>query len=158
MKQQLKRASVALLMTMVCFLAFAQKTITGTVKDSSGETVIGASVLEKGTQNGVVTDFDGNFTIKVSGKNPIVVSYIGMKTQTIAIGNKTKLDITLEDEATSLNDLVVIGYGAVRKKDLTGAVSTVKGGDLNKVPTSSVAEALTGKLSGVNVMTTDGSP
>ena len=110
---------MALLMTMVCFLAFAQKTITGTVKDSSGETVIGASVLEKGTQNGVVTDFDGNFTIKVSGKNPIVVSYIGMKTQTITVGNKTKLDITLEDEATSLNDLVVIGYGAVRKKDLT---------------------------------------
>ncbi|MGN0282846.1 MAG: SusC/RagA family TonB-linked outer membrane protein [Prevotella sp.] len=158
MKQQLKRVSMALLMTMVCFLAFAQKTITGTVKDSNGEAVIGASVLEKSTRNGVVTDFDGNFTIKVSGKNPIVVSYIGMKPQTINVGNKTKFDIVLEDEATSLNDLVVIGYGAVRKKDLTGAVSTVKGGDLNKVPTSSVAEALTGKLSGVNVMTTDGSP
>ena len=68
MKQQLKRASVALLMTMVCFLAFAQKTITGTVKDSSGETVIGASVLEKGTQNGVVTDFDGKITVEEIGR------------------------------------------------------------------------------------------
>ena len=158
MKQQLKRASVALLMTMVCFLAFAQKTITGTVKDSSGETVIGASVLEKGTQNGVVTDFDGNFTIKVSGKNPIVVSYIGMKTQTIAVGNKSKFDITLEDEATSLNDLVVIGYGTVRKKDLTGSVATVNNKALQEVPVASASEALTGKMAGVQVTTTEGSP
>lgn len=158
MKQQLKRASVALLMTMVCFLAFAQKTITGTVKDSSGEGVIGASVLEKGTQNGVVTDFDGNFTIKVSGKNPIVVSYIGMKTQTIAVGNKSKFDITLEDEATSLNDLVVIGYGTVRKKDLTGSVATVNNKALQEVPVASASEALTGKMAGVQVTTTEGSP
>ena len=158
MKQQLKRASVALLMTMVCFLAFAQKTITGTVKDSSGEGVIGASVLEKGTQNGVVTDFDGNFTIKVSGKTPIVVSYIGMKTQTIAVGNKSKFDITLEDEATSLNDLVVIGYGTVRKKDLTGSVATVNNKALQEVPVASASEALTGKMAGVQVTTTEGSP
>ena len=149
---------MALVMTMVCFLAFAQKTITGTVKDSSGEAVIGASVLEKGTQNGVVTDFDGNFTIKVSGKNPIVVSYIGMKTQTVTVGNKTKLDITLEDEATSLNDLVVIGYGTVRKKDLTGSVATVNNKALAEVPVASASEALTGKMAGVQVTTTEGSP
>ena len=149
---------MALVMTMVCFLAFAQKTITGTVKDSSGEAVIGASVLEKGTQNGVVTDFDGNFIIKVSGKNPIVVSYIGMKTQTVTVGNKTKLDITLEDEATSLNDLVVIGYGTVRKKDLTGSVATVNNKALAEVPVASASEALTGKMAGVQVTTTEGSP
>ena len=94
MKQQLKRVSMALLMTMVCFLAFAQKTITGTVKDSQGEAVIGASILEKGTRNGGVTDFDGNFTIKVSGQNPIVVSYIGMKPQTINVGNKSQFKDT----------------------------------------------------------------
>ena len=157
-QQQLKRASVALLMSLVCFFAFAQKSIRINVKDSSGEPVIGASVLEKGTRNGGVTDFDGNLTIKLSGDHPVQISYIGMKTQTIKVGNKTSIDVVLEDDATTLNDLVVIGYGAVRKKDLTGAVSTVKGGDLNKIPTSSVAEALTGKLSGVNVMTTDGSP
>ena len=158
MKQQLKRASVALLMTMVCFLAFAQKTITGTVKDSQGEAVIGASILEKGTRNGVVTDFDGNFTIKVSGKDPIVVSYIGMKSQTLNIGNKTKFDIVLEDESTSLNDLVVIGYGTVKKKDLTGSVSSINQKQIANVPVSNVSEAMTGKMAGVNITTTEGSP
>ena len=98
MKQQLKRVSMALLMTMVCFLAFAQKTITGTVKDSQGEAIIGASILEKGTRNGVVTDFDGNFTIKVSGDNPLVISYIGMKTQTVKVAGKTTINVVLEDD------------------------------------------------------------
>ena len=154
----MKRASMALLMSLVCFFAFAQKTIHINVKDSNGEPVIGASILEKGTRNGGVTDFDGNSTIKVSGKNPIVVSYIGMKTQTIAVGNKSKFDITLEDEATSLNDLVVIGYGTVRKKDLTGSVATVNNKALQEVPVASASEALTGKMAGVQVTTTEGSP
>jgi len=134
------------------------QSISGTVKDSQGEAVIGASVLEKGTKNGVVTDFDGNFTLKVSGKNPIVVSYIGMKSKTVDVKGKTHVDIVLEDDATTLNDVVVIGYGAVRKKDLTGSVATVSGQDLVKVPVSNVTEALTGKMAGVNITTTDGSP
>ena len=134
------------------------QTITGTVKDSQGEAVIGASVLEKGTKNGVVTDFDGNFKLNVSGKNPIVVSYIGMKSKTIDVKGKSHVEVTLEDDATTLNDVVVIGYGSVRKKDLTGSVATVSGQDLVKVPVSNVTEALTGKLAGVNITTTDGSP
>ena len=158
MKQQVKRASVALLMSLVCFFAFAQKTIRINVKDSSGEPVIGASVLEKGTRNGGVTDFDGNLTIKLSGANPVQISYIGMKTQTVKVGNKTSIDVVLEDDATTLNDVVVIGYGTVRKKDLTGSVATVNNKALAEVPVASASEALTGKMAGVQVTTTEGSP
>ena len=158
MKQQVKRASVALLMSLVCFFAFAQKTIRINVKDSSGEPVIGASVLEKGTRNGGVTDFDGNLTIKLSGNNPVQISYIGMKSQTIKVGNKTSIDVVLEDDATTLNDVVVIGYGTVRKKDLTGSVATVNNKALAEVPVASASEALTGKMAGVQVTTTEGSP
>lgn len=158
MKQQVKRASVALLMSLVCFFAFAQKTIRINVKDSSGEPVIGASVLEKGTRNGGVTDFDGNLTIKLSGDNPVQISYIGMKSQTVKVGNKTSIDVVLEDDATTLNDVVVIGYGTVRKKDLTGSVATVNNKALAEVPVASASEALTGKMAGVQVTTTEGSP
>lgn len=158
MKQQVKRVSVALLMSLVCFFAFAQKTVRVNVKDSNGEAVIGATVLEKGTRNGGVTDFDGNFTLKLSGENPVQISYIGMKTQTVKVGNKTSIEVVLEDDATTLNDVVVIGYGTVRKKDLTGAVNTVKGSDLVNIPVTNVAEAMTGKLAGVQITTADGSP
>ena len=158
MKQQVKRASVALLMSLVCFFAFAQKTVRINVKDSSGEPVIGASVLEKGTRNGGVTDFDGNLTIKLSGNNPVQISYIGMKSQTVKVGNKTSIDVVLEDDATTLNDVVVIGYGTVRKKDLTGSVATVNNKALAEVPVASASEALTGKMAGVQVTTTEGSP
>ena len=144
------------LLLMACGLQ--AQTITGTVKDSQGEAVIGASVLEKGTKNGVVTDFDGNFTLKATGKNPLVISYIGMKPKTVDAKGKSHIDVVLEDDNTTLNDVVVIGYGAVRKKDLTGSVATVAGQDLVKVPVANVSEALTGKMAGVNITTTDGSP
>ena len=157
-----KFKSISRMVLTMAFMLIAYglqaQSISGTVKDLQGEAVIGASVLEKGTKNGVVTDFDGNFTLKVSGKNPIVVSYIGMKSKTVDVKGKTHVDIVLEDDATTLNDVVVIGYGAVRKKDLTGSVATVSGQDLVKVPVSNVTEALTGKMAGVNITTTDGSP
>ena len=157
-----KFKSISRMVLTMAFLLIAYglqaQSLTGTVKDATGEAVIGASVLEKGTKNGVVTDFDGNFTLKVSGNNPIVISYIGMKTKTVDVKGKTHVDVVLEDDATTLNDVVVIGYGAVRKKDLTGSVATVSGQDLVKVPVSNVTEALTGKMAGVNITTTDGSP
>ena len=137
-------------------LANAQTKVT--VVDATGEAVIGASVLEKGTRNGGVTDLDGNITIKVQDDNPIVVSYLGMKPQTVSVKGKSTLKVVLEDDNTTLNDVVVIGYGTVRKKDLTGSVATVTGQDLVKVPVSNVSEALTGKMAGVNITTTDGSP
>ena len=138
--------------------AIQAQTVKVNVKDSNGEEVIGASVIEKGTRNGGVTDFDGNFTIKLTGKNPIVISYIGMKTLTIDPKGKTALNVVLEDDNTTLNDIVVIGYGSVKKKDLTGSVATVNSETLQAVPVANASEALTGKMAGVQVMTTEGSP
>lgn len=136
----------------------AQTTISGNVKDGTGEGVIGATVAEQGnTKNATVTDLDGNFTLKVKG-NHIVVSYIGMKSKTVNVAGKKTVNVVLEDDNTTLNDVVVIGYGSVRKKDLTGSVATVKGQDLVKVPVANISEALTGKMAGVNITTTDGSP
>ena len=155
-----KSRLVILLFTLMMSIAsFAQKqTFSGTVVDSNGDAVIGASVVLKGTSVGAITDLDGNITIKVQGDNPIVVSYLGMKPQTVSVKGKSTLKVVLEDDNTTLNDVVVIGYGTVRKKDLTGSVATVTGQDLVKVPVSNVSEALTGKMAGVNITTTDGSP
>ena len=156
-----KFKSISRMVLTVAFLLMAcglqAQTITGTVKDSHGEGVIGASVLEKGTKNGVVTDYDGNFTLKTSG-NAIVISYIGMKTKEVNIKGKSHVDVVLEDDNTTLEELVVIGYGSVKKKDLTGSVATVGSEALQAVPVANASEALTGKMVGVQVTTSEGSP
>ena len=137
----------------------AQNVTKGTVTDANGDPVIGATVMEKGNQqNATVTDYDGNFALKVSGKNPIVVSYIGMKPKTVDIKGKSQVNIKLEEDNTMLNEVVKIGYMSVRKKDLTGAVSQVSGKQIEDIPVTNVTEALTGKMAGVNVTTTEGSP
>ena len=156
-----KFKSISRMVLTVAFLLMAcglqAQTVTGTVKDATGEAVIGASVLEKGTQNGVITDFDGNFSLKTSG-NTIVISYIGMKTKEVNVKGKSHVDVVLEDDNTQLEELVVIGYGSVKKKDLTGSVATVGSDALVAVPVASATEALTGKLAGVNITTSEGSP
>ncbi len=159
MSGKLKIFRLALMLALIMFAGnMTAQTIKGTVTDSSGEPVIGATVMETGTQNGVVTDLDGNYTLQnVKGKS-ITISYIGMKTQTLQIDGRSTINLVLEDESSSLNEVVVIGYGTARKKDLTGSVSTVKGQELTKVPVPNVGEALTGKMAGVHVTTTDGSP
>ena len=145
------------LMSFASMPAMAQE-VKGTVVDATGEPIIGATIMEKGTKNAVVTDFDGNYTIKLSGKNPLVVSYIGMQTKTVNTDGKSVVNITLEEEASSLNEVVVIGYGTVRKKDLTGSVTSVQAKDIENIPVSNVSEAMTGKMAGVNITTTEGSP
>ena len=145
---------------MFCVTSISAQTVKGVVTDNTGEPIIGASVMEVGVAgNGGVTDIDGNFTVNLKGKgNKLKITYIGMKSKEVNVAGKTNITVKLEDEANSLNDVVVIGYGTVRKKDLTGAVATVKGEDLTKVPVTNAAEALTGKLPGVQITTTDGSP
>ena len=145
---------------MFCVTSISAQTVKGVVTDNTGEPIIGASVMEVGVAgNGGVTDIDGNFTVNLKGKgNKLKITYIGMKSQEVNVAGKTNITVKLEDEANSLNDVVVIGYGTVRKKDLTGAVATVKGDDLVKVPVTNAAQALTGKLPGVQITTTDGSP
>ena len=152
-----KFALVALMLLMGSGMLSAQ-TIKGTVTDSSGEAVIGATIQEKGGKGGTVTDFDGNFSLTLSSGKEIVVSYVGMKTQTVNVAGKSTVNIVMQDEATALNELVVIGYGAVKKKDITGSVATVGNDVLQAVPVASASEALTGKLAGVQVTTTEGSP
>ncbi len=134
------------------------QTVKVTVTDETGEPVIGASVLEQGSQNGGITDIDGIFNITLKGSKKIVVSYIGMKTQTVDGSGKTAIDVVLKDDATGLEEVVVIGYGSVRRKDITGSVATVNSETLQAVPVANASEALTGKLAGVQVTTTEGSP
>jgi len=160
----IKMKSIFQTVLLLCLLLVvgsvkAQNVTKGTVTDANGDPVIGATVMEKGNQqNATVTDYDGNFSLKVSGKNPIVVSYIGMKPKTVDIKGKSQVNVKLEDDNTVLEELVVIGYGAVKKKDLTGAVATVGSDALTAIPVNTAAEALTGKLAGVNITTTEGSP
>lgn len=133
-------------------------TLSGNVKDTTGEPIIGASILEKGTSNGTITDFDGNFNLKVGSNATVVVSYIGMKPQEIGVKGKSILNVTLQDDAQALEEVVVIGYGSVRRKDLTGSVASVSSEAISAVPVSSAVEAITGKLAGVQITATEGSP
>ena len=117
--------------------------VTGIVKDVHGEPIVGASVVEKGTHNAVVTDVDGKFSLKLGGKgNEIEVSYIGFTTQTIKATGK--MVITLQEDQHSLQELVVVGYQSMRKTDVVGAVASVKAGELN-TSTNSIGESLVGK-------------
>ena len=152
-------------LVLVCALVFvtgniSAQTVKGTIVDQSGEPVIGATVLEKGAgTNGTVTDIDGNFSLTLKGSSKkVTVSYVGMKTVTVDVDGKSSVNVKLEDEASTLNDVVVIGYGTVRKKDLTGSVASISSDDIADVPVSSVSEAMTGKLAGVKITTTEGSP
>ena len=118
------RIALALMLTMIVGTIQAQ-TVSGNVKDSFGDPVIGATIMEKGTQNGTGTDIDGNFTLKLQKAGNITVTYVGMKAQTVETKGKSSLSITMEDDNTTLNDVVVVGYGVMKKKDLTGAVASV---------------------------------
>ena len=147
-----------LLLAIVWSVSAQNVTIKGTVTDENGEPIIGASVLEKGTNAGVSTDVDGNFSLKVTGKNPLVVSYIGMDAQEVNITGKTQVNVVLKENSKVLDEVVVIGYETVRKKDLTGSVSSINAKAIESVPVVNVAEAMSGKLAGVNVTTSEGSP
>lgn len=134
--------------------------VKGNVIDSSGESIIGASIIEKGNQsNGTITNLEGNFSLSVSGKGKVlVISYIGMKTEEVLAVVGKKMVITLTDDSKALDEVVVIGYSSKARADLTGSVGSVSGISLARVPVSSAAEALQGKIAGVQVTTTDGSP
>ena len=159
MSVKMKSMRSALLLAFLLFVgSISAQTVLVNVKDSQGEPVIGASVVEKDTKNGGITDFDGNFTIKLTANKPIVISYIGMKSQTIDAKGKSTISVTLQDDNTQLQEVVAIGYGTVKKKDLTGSVATVNSDALMAVPVANASEALTGKMAGVQVTTTEGSP
>ena len=135
----------------------AQTTAKGTVVDATGEPVIGATVVEKGNpKNAAVTDFDGNFTLKLQKGKTLVISYIGMVTQEVTASDN--MQVKLQDDNAALDEVVVVGYTSKARKDLTGSVGSVSGAKLAAVPVSSAAEALQGKIAGVQVTTVDGQP
>ena len=124
---------------------FAQKTISGKITNEKGtEPIVGASIVEKGTTKGTITDFDGNFKLTVADNATLIVSFIGFSSQEIAVGNTTTLNITLIESALRLDDVVVLGYGKQKKANLTGAVNSFTTEDLTQRQVSSTSQLLQG--------------
>ena len=133
-------------------------TVNGKITDSNGEPIIGASVVVKGTTNGTITDFDGNFTLEIPAKATLVISYVGYKTQEVAVNGKKTLNISLKEDMEMLDEVVVVGYGTQKKATLTGSVSSVGGEELKKVSTANLTNTLAGKTAGVIANTRSGEP
>ncbi len=153
--EQLRKLILSFALILTSTVMYAQKEISGTVVDPAGETVIGATVMEKGTSNGTITDFDGNFTIKVNEGATLVFSFIGYKTVEQAAHDGMK--VIMKDDALSLNEVVVTGYTTQRKADLTGAVSVVSVSELSKQNENNPIKAMQGRVPGMNI-SADGSP
>jgi TonB-linked SusC/RagA family outer membrane protein len=141
-------------------LLFAQSIrITGVVKDATGETVIGASVLEKGTTNGTITDVNGEFQLHTSNRNAILqVSFVGYQTQEIGLSGKTSVTVTLREDAELLDEVVIVGYGSQKKESVVGAISQVSSKELLRSPAANVSQAIAGKIPGVITTQTSGAP
>ena len=138
---------------------FLQQTVIGTVTDSKGVPLPGANIVEKGTTNGVTADFDGNFSLNIADEDAILtVSYIGFATKEVDVNGQSTINVSLEESAAGLDEVVVIGYGSVKKSDLTGSVSSIKSDKLLDKPTVNVGQALSGKLAGVEVFSNSGRP
>lgn len=154
--RNLKKVILGTMLTMVCSAAFAQDVkVKGVVKQPDGETIIGATVTEKGTTNATVTDLDGNFTLQVKEGAELVISYIGFNTITTAA--KPQMDVTLSEDTKLIEEVVVTGYTTQRKADLTGSVSVVSVTDLQKQNENNPMKALQGRVPGMNI-SADGSP
>lgn len=157
LRKNYKRASAILLLSMVCMFAFAQgREVTGTVVDETGTPIIGANILEAGTTNGVITDLDGNFRLTVQEDAQIQVSYIGFVSQVLRVGRQSHLNVILKEDMEALDEVVVVGYGIMKKRDLTGAVSSVRSADLQKVASSNAMQAMQAKVPGLDIQQSDG--
>lgn len=152
-----RKVLFALLTLFLSLSAFAQQlTVSGQVLDARQEPVIGASVLEKGTTNGVITDLGGNFTLKVNPGVTLVISYVGYQTKEVKAA--PRVSVILNEDTELLDEVVVIGYGAVKRKDVTTAISTVSTKDLDQRPIVSAAQAIQGKAAGISVTQPNGAP
>lgn len=161
MKFRILKESFGLLLCLMLLgstSAYAQRAISGKVVSSDDEPLIGVNVQVKNTNTGTVTDVDGSYEIKASSNDTLVFSYIGFAPQEIRVGDQTVINVTLTTDANLLDEVVVIGYGTIKKSDLTGSVASLSGTQISKIPITSAAQAITGRLPGVNVLTTDGSP
>lgn len=147
---------------LLCFISmstFAQTiSVQGTVKDATGEPIIGASVVVPGTTNGTMTDTDGNYTIQASSQGKLTVSFIGYLVQTIDVSGRNRIDIVLEEDNKVLDEVVVIGYGTQRREAVTGSVASMRGDVLREVQTGNVTSALAGRVPGVQIQQTSSKP
>src|SRR5690606_9106020 len=133
--------------------------VKGSILDANASPLAAANVVEKGTTNGVMADFNGNFTIDVANENAVlIVSYIGFITQEIAVNGQTSISVALAEDLANLEEVVVVGYGSQKKATLTGSISSVKGDDISNTPTTNATQMLSGKLSGVTTIQRSGEP
>ena len=156
-KKLQKTLAVLFLLCMIP-LGMNAQTVKGTVNDEAGEPIIGATVKVQGSNEGTVTDFDGNFSVKASSNATLVISYVGYVTQQVSVGGKSKVTVTLVEDNTTLNDVVVIGYGVQKKKLVTGATVQVKGEDIAKLNTTSALEAMQSSTPGVQITSSSNQP
>jgi len=160
---QSNRLRIPVLALVFLFLApwalhAQQLVVTGSVKTGTDEYLPGVSILEKGTNNGTVTNADGKFSINVSPNATLVFSFVGMASREVKVDSQTSLDITLDADVTQLAEVVVVGYGEVERKDLTTSVSSISSKQLKDIPINSAAQALAGRLAGVQVVASEGTP
>ena len=159
MKNPAKKLLLAILCLGVAWSISAQTTITGIVTDDTGEPLIGAGVMVEGTQIGTITGIDGDYSLTVPADAVnLVFSYIGFANQVVPIDGRTRIDIVLAADQTFLDEVVVVGYATVKRRDLLGSVSSVGSEKLAEQPVTTVSQALSGKMAGVSVVTTEGDP
>ncbi|MDR1602990.1 MAG: TonB-dependent receptor plug domain-containing protein, partial [Tannerella sp.] len=154
------RKTLCLLCILGCsFALHAQQKVNGTVVDDNGEAIIGANIVEAGTSNGTISDMNGAFTLTVAGPNVTLnVSYIGYQTVAFPLGGKGDVTIVLKEDLQNLDEIVVVGYGTARKRDLTGSVASVKNEKLKETASFSTIQALQGQAAGISVMRTNSTP
>ena len=152
-----KRMFFVALFAVLAVAASAQsKSVTGTVLDKAGESVIGASVVVKGTTQGTTTGVDGKFTLaNVPANGTLQVSFLGYKTVEVTVAGRTAVDVVLEEDSAQLDEVVVVGYGVMKKTDVTGAVARVTAEDLTKRPVNNAFEAMQGKVAGVDITSSE---
>lgn len=154
-----KRAPLMLVLLLSANVLFAQQRVTGVVKDTQNEPVIGVNVVVKGTTVGTVTDFEGRYSLEVPGSNAVLeFTYIGYVSQQIAVNGRATLNVVMTEDSQALEEVIVVGYGTVKKSDLTGAVSSIKSEELQKLPMTSIDQGIQGRAAGVQVTSASGAP
>ena len=147
-----------LFLMLTCFGYSQSKKLSGTVSDVSGQPLPGVNVIEKNGSNGVVTDFDGNYTISVSTNATLSFSFVGFKTKEVSVAGKTSLNVVLDEDVTSLNEVVIVGYGQTDKKSLTGSVAAISEKDLLQGFNITASQAIQGKVPGLTIQEGSGAP
>ena len=161
MHNLLKKEKWVLMLMLLCFgltLNAQKKQIVGTVTDKTNEPLAGVTVKVKGTKDGTITDFNGKYSVKASSNATLIFSFLGMETLEVPIENRIVVNASLEDKALQLNEAVAIGYGSVRRKDLTGSVAKVNMDEINAAPVATIDQALAGRVAGVNIIAADAAP